>query len=93
MASPEYPDPSLKSDPEDSAAEGASAVPTLLRLCRPHARSFVLIGILAALGSVAAVVAPLIYRTAVNDLSGLFVHQTYEEFRDESEPPTVTSES
>ena len=92
MASPEYPDPSLKSDPEESAAEGASAVPTLLRLCRPHARSFVLIGILAALGSVAAVVAPLIYRTAVNDLSGLFVHQTYEEFRDESEPPTVTSE-
>ena len=79
-------------DPADDA-ETASPVRTLLRLCRPHVRAFVLIGILAAVGSVASVAAPLVYRTAVNDLSGLFVHQTYEEFRDESEPPTVTTEA
>ena len=67
--------------------ETASPLPTLLRLCRPHLRAFLLIGLLAAVGSVATIAAPLVYRTAVNDLSGLFVHQTYEEFRDESEPP------
>jgi ABC-type multidrug transport system fused ATPase/permease subunit len=74
-------------------ADSISPIPTLLRLCRPHRGAFILIGILAALGSVAAVVAPLVYRTAVNDISGFFVHQTYEEFRDETDPPTVTTEA
>jgi ATP-binding cassette subfamily B protein len=95
MASEKLPEPEPRAVSRESAedAETASPVPTLLRLCRPHHRAFVLIGLLAAAGSVATVAAPLVYRTAVNDLSGLFVHQTYEEFRDESEPPTVTTEA
>src|SRR5512140_2597475 len=95
MASEKLPEPEPRAVSRESAedAETASPVPTLLRLCRPHLRAFVLIGLLAAAGSVATVAAPLVYRTAVNDLSGLFVHQTYEEFRDESEPPTVTTEA
>ena len=95
MASEKLLEPEPRAVPCEAAedAETASPGPTLLRLCRPHHRAFVLIGLLAAVGSVASVAAPLVYRTAVNDLSGLFVHQTYEEFRDESEPPTVTTEA
>src|SRR5512140_3604789 len=87
------PEPPAAAGDASEGGESGSPVPTLLRLCRPHLRAFVLIGLLAAAGSVASVAAPLVYRTAVNDLSGLFVHQTYEEFRDESGPPTVTTEA
>jgi len=94
MAADELREPEPPAVAGDAGEDGerASPVPTLLRLSRPHVRAFVLIGLLAAVGSVATVAAPLVYRTAVNDLSGLFVHETYEEFRDESEPPTVTTE-
>jgi len=88
----ESPPPAVAGDLGEDV-QTASPLPTLLRLCRPHLRAFLLIGLLAAVGSVATIAAPLVYRTAVNDLSGLFVHQTYEEFRDESEPPTVTTEA
>lgn len=91
MASEKLSEPESRAVSRESAedAETASPVPTLLRLFRPHLRAFVLIGLLAAPGSVATVAAPLVYRTAVNDLSGLFVHQTYEEFRDGAWRPTT----
>jgi ABC-type multidrug transport system fused ATPase/permease subunit len=72
-------------------AESPSPVPTLLRLCRPHRRALILIAVLAALGSVATIAAPLVYRTAVNDVSGLFVHKAYEETRSPTKPPAATT--
>lgn len=45
----------------------------LWRLARPHWRTFAVVMVLAACGTVAELVEPLIYRAAVNDVAGLFV--------------------
>lgn len=45
----------------------------LLRLSRPHVRSFALIALLAIVATGFDLVEPLIYRFAVNDIAGLFV--------------------
>ena len=51
----------------------------LLRLGAPYRRRFVLIGLLAVLATAAELVEPLIYRTAINDVSGVFVHRAIAE--------------
>jgi ATP-binding cassette subfamily B protein len=44
-----------------------------LDLCLPHRKTFGLIAVLSALASLTAVLTPLVQRTAVNDLAGLYV--------------------
>lgn len=65
--------PAEREEPDGTGAEQTSTARFLLRQCRPHWRAFIAIGLLAALASVADIVAPLVYRTTVNDLAGLFV--------------------
>jgi ABC-type multidrug transport system fused ATPase/permease subunit len=51
----------------------------LLRLAAPYHGKFVLIGLLAALATGAELIEPLIYRTAINDVSGVFVYRAAEQ--------------
>ena len=53
----------------------------LLRLAAPYRGKFVVIAVLAALATAAELVEPLIYRTAVNDVTGVFVHRAVEHAR------------
>ena len=53
----------------------------LLRLAAPYRAKFVVIALLAALATAAELVEPLIYRTAVNDVSGVFVQRAVEHAR------------
>ena len=57
----------------------------LASLARPYRGRFVVIALLALLGTAADLVEPLIYRTAVNDVAGLFVGRTSETADDEAE--------
>lgn len=58
---------------------------------RPYWRALVLVTIFAALGTAASLIQPLVYRAAVNDLSGLYVHQaTMRERGDAGEPVDTT---
>ena len=50
----------------------------LLQLARPYKRRFLLIALLALLGTGADLLQPLIYRTAINDVAGLFVDRVSE---------------
>jgi len=52
---------------------GTSTFRALLRLARPHRKRFVLVAMLALLGTGAGLLQPLIYRVAINDVAGLFV--------------------
>src|SRR5919108_4786128 len=63
----------------------------LYRFCAPHRRAFLVIALLAAVSSVADVAAPLIYRTAINDLTGVFVHRAHHEAAP-GRPQALTSE-
>ncbi|MCW5889302.1 MAG: ABC transporter ATP-binding protein [bacterium] len=69
----------MDADPDGPNAERLPSTREVVRhvvgLCRPHLRTFAWIALLAALSSLAEVGAPLVYRSAVNDLSGLFVHR------------------
>jgi ABC-type multidrug transport system fused ATPase/permease subunit len=65
----------------------------LYRFCAPHRRTLSLIAILAALSSAADIVAPLIYRTAVNDLAGVFVHRAHEQVAPAYRPQASTAEA
>ena len=47
----------------------------LARLGAPYKKSFALVVLLAGLATAASLVEPLIYRVAVNDVAGVFVHQ------------------
>jgi ABC-type multidrug transport system fused ATPase/permease subunit len=67
-------------------------VALLYRFCVPHRRTFVLIALLAALSSMADVAAPLIYRTAVNDLAGVFVHRAHQRVEPTHRPRASTAE-
>ena len=48
----------------------------LVKIAIPYRRAFLVVGILTILGTGAELAEPLIYRMAVNDVAGLFVHQT-----------------
>lgn len=49
------------------------------QLAEPYRKKFMLIGLLAALATASELVEPLIYRAAINDVSGVFVHRAAEE--------------
>src|SRR5947209_5899576 len=63
---------------------GSSTWRTLFRLAMPYRRQFVVVTLLALLGTTAELVEPLIYRTAVNDVAGVFVQRASEHSRTES---------
>jgi ATP-binding cassette subfamily B protein len=50
-----------------------STLRALVQLARPYKRRFILIALLAILGTGADLLQPLIYRVAINDVAGLFV--------------------
>jgi len=52
---------------------GTTTLRALLRLARPHRNRFLLVAVLALLGTGAGLLQPLIYRVAINDVAGLFV--------------------
>lgn len=51
----------------------------LLCLARPYWRQFILVALLALLGTMAELVEPLIYRVAINDVAGVFVQRATEQ--------------
>ena len=55
------------------SAKSATLQALVKRLARPYQRRFLLIGLLALLGTAAELAQPLIYRVAINDVAGLFV--------------------
>jgi ABC-type multidrug transport system fused ATPase/permease subunit len=57
---------------------------TLFHLAMPYRRQFVVVTLLALVGTTAELVEPLIYRTAVNDVAGVFVQRASEHSRTES---------
>src|SRR5438045_2969904 len=63
---------------------GSSTWRTLFRLATPYRRQFIVITLLALLGTTAELVEPLIYRTAINDVAGVFVQRAAE--RPQGEP-------
>lgn len=66
------------------------------QLAAPYRKKFLLIGLLAALATAAELVEPLIYRAAINDVSGVFVHRATEEQHrnqlNENSPPQHTTQ-
>src|SRR6516225_7201564 len=60
--------------PESSSGERTGTLRALIQLARPFKRHFVFIAALALLGTGADLIQPLIYRVAINDVAGLFVH-------------------
>jgi ABC-type multidrug transport system fused ATPase/permease subunit len=64
------------SQPSHSAK--SATLQALVRLARPYQRRFLLIGLLALLGTAADLAQPLIYRVAINDVAGLFVERPAE---------------
>jgi len=61
----------------------------LLQLARPYRKRFILIAILALLGTGADLLQPLIYRAAINDVAGLFVDRVEEK----AGPPVAPTEA
>jgi ABC-type multidrug transport system fused ATPase/permease subunit len=80
---------------EDGQAEGKAVwwqvARMVVRLCRPHRKVFLAIFVLAALGTAADIVSPLIYRVAINDLAGLYVHRAHEAVRPPTSPRIPTT--
>ena len=60
------------------AADNLGTWKVLLQLARPYRKRFILIAFLALLGVGADLLQPLIYRTAINDVAGLFVDRVVE---------------
>ena len=71
------------------SADNLGTWKVLLQLARPYRRRFILIALLALLGVGADLLQPLIYRTAINDVAGLFVDRVAEK----AGPPVVPSEA
>jgi ABC-type multidrug transport system fused ATPase/permease subunit len=65
----------------------------LLGLARPYRWRFLVIALLALLGTAADLVEPLIYRAAVNDVAGLFVSRAAEGLSDEGDLPAEAAPS
>ncbi len=55
-----------------------STLRALIKLARPYKKRFILIALLALLGTAADLIQPLIYRIAINDVAGLFVDRPTE---------------
>lgn len=60
--------------PQKQPSEQWGTIRALLQLARPFKRNFIIIALLALLGTAADLIQPLIYRVAINDVAGLFVH-------------------
>ena len=58
---------------EKHSREQAGTLRALLQLARPFKKHFIVIALLALLGTAADLIQPLIYRVAINDVAGLFV--------------------
>ena len=71
------------------SAENLSTWKVLLELARPYKNRFVFIALLALLGTGADLLQPLIYRTAINDVAGLFVDRVVEK----AGPPVTPGEA
>src|SRR5262249_26793587 len=75
-------------DHEMNFPTGSNTWRTLFHLAAPYRRQFVIVTLLALLGTTAELVEPLIYRTAVNDVAGVFVQRASEHSRLESPADT-----
>jgi ABC-type multidrug transport system fused ATPase/permease subunit len=62
-------------DNPKSSRPPAGVLNTLLQLAHPHWKRFLVIAFLALLATGADLLQPLIYRTAINDVAGLFVER------------------
>ncbi|MCX6629516.1 MAG: ABC transporter transmembrane domain-containing protein, partial [Candidatus Solibacter sp.] len=71
------------------SADNLDTWKVLLQLARPYGNRFVLIALLALLGTGADLLQPLIYRTAINDVAGLFVDRVVEK----AGPPVAPTEA
>src|ERR1017187_9436175 len=71
------------------SAENLGTWKVLLQLAQPYKRRFLLIALLALLGVGADLLQPLIYRTAINDVAGLFVDRVAEK----AGPPVAPTEA
>src|ERR1035437_2623492 len=71
------------------AADNLGTWKVLLQLARPYRKRFLLIALLALLGTGADLLQPLIYRTAINDVAGLFVDRIAEK----AGPPVAPTEA
>lgn len=60
--------------PQKQPSEQLGTIRALLQLAQPFRRNFIIIALLALLGTAADLIQPLIYRVAINDVAGLFVH-------------------
>jgi ABC-type multidrug transport system fused ATPase/permease subunit len=60
--------------PQKQPSEQLGTIRALLQLARPFKKHFIVIALLALLGTAADLIQPLIYRVAINDVAGLFVH-------------------
>ena len=70
---------SIEADARRSAPSGAESLRETWNLLRvaawPYRRQFAWVAFLALLGTGAGLIEPMIYRVAINDISGLFVSQ------------------
>src|SRR5579883_429764 len=64
--------------PQASSHDKSLTLRTLVELALPYKKRFVIIAILALLGTGADLLQPLIYRIAINDVAGLFVERPAE---------------
>ena len=60
--------------PQKQPSDQLGTIRALLQLARPFKKQFIVIALLALLGTAADLIQPLIYRVAINDVAGLFVH-------------------
>lgn len=71
-----------------------STLRAVVELARSYKKRFILIAILALLGTAADLVQPLIYRIAINDVAGLFVDRAGEAAKtDQASPPETLQPS
>ncbi len=71
------------------SANNLGTCKVLLQLARPYRKRFILIALLALVGTGADLLQPLIYRTAINDVAGLFVDRVVEK----AGPPVAPTEA
>ena len=71
----------------DTPSSAASTLRGLLRFCLPYKSRFAMVAALALLGATADLLQPLIYRTAINDVAGMFTESYVDEAVAKPEPP------
>ena len=73
-----------QTDPQSSAA---TTLRGLLHFCLPYKARFAMVAALALLGAAADLLQPLIYRTAINDVAGMFTESYPDETAAKPDPP------